>query len=71
MPTFGAEPPHVDRAFLVDGSRRIRGIYDATSTNEMTRLGADLARLRAESGRLGAALGDGATVAETSSAQRM
>ena len=71
MPTFGAEPPHVDRAFLVDGSRRIRGIYDATSTNEMTRLSADLARLRAESGRPGAALGDGAIVAETPSAQRM
>ncbi len=47
-PGIGAEPPHIDRAFLVDGSRRIRGIYDATSTNEMQRLGADLDRLRAE-----------------------
>ncbi len=47
-PGVGAEPPHIDRAFLVDGSRRIRGIYDATSTNEMQRLSADLDRLRAE-----------------------
>lgn len=47
-PGVGVEPPHTDRAFLVDGSRRIRGIYDATSTNEMQRLGADLDRLRAE-----------------------
>ena len=47
-PGIGAEPPHVDRAFLVDASRRIRGIYDATSTNDMQRLSADLDRLRAE-----------------------
>ena len=47
-PGIGAEPPHIDRAFLVDSSRRIRGIYDATSTNEMQRLSVDLDRLRAE-----------------------
>jgi protein SCO1 len=70
-PVFGAEPPHVDRAFLVDASRRIRGIYDATSTNEMTRLTADLARLRSAPASSGAARGAGAAVAGGPGVQRM
>lgn len=42
------QPPHTERALLVDGARRIRGIYNATMATELLRLKFDLRRLRAE-----------------------
>lgn len=44
------QPPHTERALLVDGQRRIRGIYNATLATELLRLKFDLRRLRAEAG---------------------
>lgn len=45
------QPPHTERALLVDGQRRIRGIYNATVATELLRLKFDLRRLRAEAAR--------------------
>ncbi len=44
----GGEPLHAERVFLLDGKRRIRGIYTAASTVEMRRLANDYRRLLAE-----------------------
>jgi cytochrome oxidase Cu insertion factor (SCO1/SenC/PrrC family) len=53
--TLGTDglPPHLDRAFLVDRQRRIRGIYDARSGQEIIRLKQDVARLMAEQQQAG------------------
>lgn len=48
-PASGGEPPHAQRAFLLDAGRRIRGVYDASSMPEMTRMAADYRRLIASS----------------------
>ena len=47
-PAPGAGPAHAQRAYLLDESRRIRGVYDAGSMVEMRRLAGDWERLRLE-----------------------
>lgn len=47
-PAVGGEPPHAQRAFLLDTRRRIRGVYDAGSMLEMARMASDYQRLLAE-----------------------
>ncbi|MEO8360376.1 MAG: SCO family protein [Vicinamibacteria bacterium] len=42
---------HTEKVLLVDGQRRIRGIYNGTSAFEMERLVEDIDALRVESGR--------------------
>lgn len=47
-PALGGEPPHAQRAFLLDTHRRIRGVYDASSMVEMVRMASDYQRLLQE-----------------------
>ncbi|MFZ6845460.1 SCO family protein [Undibacterium sp. RuTC16W] len=42
------EPVHGGRVFLLDTDRRIRGVYDASSTIELLRMRADFERLSVE-----------------------
>lgn len=42
------EPLHGGRVFLLDTDRRIRGVYDTSSTTELLRMRADLERLNVE-----------------------
>lgn len=48
MRLSGGEPLHAERVFLLDGRRRVRGVYTADSTVEMRRLALDYQRLQAE-----------------------
>lgn len=50
-PAGGGEPPHLQRAFLLDMQRRIRGVYDAGSMTEMRRMANDYQRLVSEHAR--------------------
>ncbi len=42
------QPPHTERAMLIDTHGRIRGIYDANQAVDLMRMRYDLRRLRAE-----------------------
>ncbi|HEX7645578.1 MAG TPA: SCO family protein [Burkholderiaceae bacterium] len=47
-PGLDGQPPHTERAMLIDTEGRIRGIYDANQAIDLMRMRYDLRRLRRE-----------------------